>query len=253
MNNNLIIQKTSSEEGRFGEIIAKCFYDNYQEFGGENKLFFNSNVIDTTKNKNFQKIDCDFIDANSNFLIEVKHDTWIAGKKDKYPNGTGNLTYEFATWVPKSLTNQIKNYIKNFDIIFLSDILNQFPQLTLNHVGCNQKCMAHQIFLVGGEEEFPENKKYKLKNIWAISNFKLKNFINSIPIKTSFSPNNIWLRFTYHKEDNNYNLLIIIPIQLLIFKNIATQIPVAMQNAFLQKYPCFQSYHSSQELEYLIN
>ena len=216
MGKNLIIEKTSNEEGRYGEVIAKLFYDNYIELGGTNEKYANIHLNDTTKDANYQKIDCDFHDKERNILVEVKHDTWIAGKKDNYPKGTGNMPYEFATHVPDHVISSIKEQLPSDD--FLDNVLSTFPDLRKKYLGCNEKCEADHLFLVGGEEESSENRKYRLKKIWIVENKKLKTYVHNVLVHSTIARGDEWFRFTYQPEDKAYNAMVIIPIEKLIKK-----------------------------------
>lgn len=247
----ITIEKTSNEEGKYGEIITNLFYNNYKELGGTNKRFMDITLVNQTKNRDYQKIDCDFQDEKSNILIEVKHDTWIAGKKDKYKNGTGNLTYEVATHLSFELCDKIKTFISKYEKISLNEILKEFPELLQRFVGCNEKCKANQIFLVGGEEEKMENKKYILKKIWAIRNFPLQKYAHSVNAFTEKNMGNVWLRFPFHHEDNCFNMLIIIPVNFLVDMDIAHEMPQFMFDKLINKYPMLTEYHTSDEIENL--
>lgn len=250
MGKNLIIEKTSSEEGRYGEVIAKLFYDNYTELGGTNEKYANIRLSDTTKDKKYQKIDCDYHDEENDILVEVKHDTWIAGKKDRYPNGTGNMPYEFATNVPERIIDDIKKYL-NSDCL-LGELLSAFPNLHNRYLGCNEKCEANHLFLVGGEEEFPENRRYLLKKIWIINNVKLKTYAHKMLVHPTAIKGKEWFRFTYQPEDKAYNAMIIIPIEKLIKLHIAYEMPKDIFNNLIKKFPQLNEYHTSEEIENLL-
>lgn len=251
---NLTIEKTSSEEGRYGEAIAECFYKHYADFGGISEKYKKITLVDTTKDKAYQKIDCDFCDKDSDIKIEIKHDTWIAGRKKRYPNGTGNVPYEIATHVPYELGQQIEAYVTWKGEITLDELLTQFPELHERYIGCNEKCRANDIFLVGSDEEEEENRKYKLMKIWNIHNQNYQKYAHGIHIlsKSKRENNREWLHFPWQKEDKCYNIIINIPIQNLINFKIAREMPDFMINKMKEKFPALDEYHSSQEIEQII-
>jgi len=251
---NLIIEKTSSEEGRYGEVIAECFYKYYTEFGSTSPKYKNISLSDTTKDKAYQKIDCDFHDKNADIKIEVKHDTWIAGKKKNYPNGTGNIPYEIATHIPYDLGKTIEAYATYRGTVTLNELLEKFPELHERYIGCNEKCKADDIFAVGGEEENEENRRYKLIKIWNINNERFQKYAHAIQIRSKAKRKNSeeWLHFPWQKEDNGYNIIINVPIKKLIEFNIAREMPEFMINKMKMKFPALDEYHTSKEIEKII-
>lgn len=250
MGKSSIIEKTSNEEGKYAEHIARFCYENWKALGG-NPSYHDCIVEDVSNDKDYQKKDIDIVLTRKNgkkTTIEVKNDTWVFASRKKYPDGTGNIPYEFATHVPKS----IKEWCKGREKTNLKEIYENFPDLKKFHIGCNEKSEAEQEFLVATQEEYPNNRRYKLKSILTINHKKLKDLANTIDFYTQPSFGNYWFKEKFQEEDKGYNYMIIMPIKSLDEKEYFQQMPDEMLSRLFEMIPELNEFHTSDEIGKII-
>ena len=138
---NPIIAKTCNEEGKVGENLVW----HYSQHEGVN-------IEDTRDVEEYQRKDVDFLIEGK--CVEVKSDHIAYSGTyypEKFPKGTGNLTFECATHlstIDAGIIVKSRDVFQNFSD-FEKFVRNSYKQ----SVGCNFKTQAERLTYLFFEEE----------------------------------------------------------------------------------------------------
>lgn len=227
---NPIIAKTCNEEGKVGENLVW----HYSKHKGVN-------IEDTRDVEEYQRKDVDFLIEGK--CVEVKSDHIAYSSTyfpERFPLGTGNLTFECATHLRKNQAMDIINSINSLNNF--SELENFIKTCYKSSIGCNFKTQAERLTYLFFEEETKENRRYMLKDIVQMKNIDLYNYVSKY-----FKQ--LRLRDVYQPEDRAYNLIFLINISSLINEGYAKRCD-KMVEYYKENYPrLFTEYFSTAEQE----
>lgn len=217
--NNWIINKTSSEEGKYAEYLVEHV---------SKKL--GKSYDDRSDDTDYQKID---VDANiDDVLTEVKNDTIIYR--------TGNAVYEISTHASKEDERMFYAWKDR-----QSEPLRFRDIPPYGSIGCNEKCEADEFFYVSTIEDREGSKQYRLNfndPAYIIDNKKFKAYVRNTPLKK-------WqVKIVPHEEDKAYNIILLIKINDLIKAGVAKRIDSETLSVLEESRKIFSTPMTSEEL-----
>ena len=218
--NNAIINKTSSEEGKYAEYMAEYI---------SKKL--GKTYSDHSDDKTYQKID---VDANvDDVFVEVKNDTIL--------HRTGNAVYEISTHASDADIRMFYAWFdrqKSWPVRF-----RDIPPY--GSVGCNEKCEADEIFYASSIEDAKNSKRYRLNfddPIFIIDNKKFKEYVRNTPVQK-------WqVKTVKHDEDNAHNIFLTFKADYLVKRGIAKRPDEKVMSILKESKEIFSTPMTSQEL-----
>lgn len=220
---NKAIEKTSNEEGKYAEYIVEYL-----------SREMNADYQDVSDNADFQRLDIDAIINGKR--IEIKNDTII--------HSSGNAVFEVLTHIKPKDKYLFDALLASGSSVKYNDIPRDFGS-----IGCNDKCIANDIFYISSIESRTDAKHYRLnwdEPAFIIDNIDFKKYVHEMDIPTNR------MRIVFHPEDGEYNLIILFKIDLLINKGIAKRIKSNTLDLLNKKYKALDEYHTSEEIKTLL-